>query len=383
MDIDRIFNPLELLEKKSFFLFGPRSTGKTSLLNKKIGEKVPSINLLQSKYFLPLANDPSALSEIIGNSKFAIIDEIQKLPALLDEVHHLIESQGKHFVLTGSSARKLKQENANMLGGRATKVDFFPLTWKELSEAKIFDLNRTLRFGSLPRVYLSDAPDQELFDYVDVYLKEEIRMEANIRKLPAFSRFLKIAALGMGNLTNYANTASDIGGISGQSVRNYFEILDDTLLGFALNPWKSGKSRKSVSTAKHYLFDCGITHTLSGTKHLERNSSLYGACFELFIINEVRAYISYRRKRTEIAFWRTKHGDEVDLVLDDSIAIEIKSSKRVAKSDWKGLRSITDEGPWKMRILVSQDEVERQPEKNLRFLYWEVFLKKLWDNEIF
>ena len=383
MDIERLFKPLLLLDKKSFFLFGPRSTGKTSLLNREIGAKVPSINLLQSKYFLPLSSDSSTLSEMIGDSKFAIIDEIQKLPSLLDEVHHLIEAKGTHFVLTGSSARKLKQDNANMLGGRATKVNFFPFTWKELSDAKIFNLDRILRFGSLPRVYLSETPDQELFDYVDVYLKEEIRMEASIRKLPEFSRFLKTAALGTGKLTNYASVASDIGNISAQSVRNYFEILDDTLLGFVLPAWKSGISRKSVSTAKHYLFDCGVAHTLSGTKHLDRNSTLYGDCFELFIINEIRAYISYRRRRTEISFWRTKHGDEVDLVLDDGIAIEIKSSKRVTKSDWKGLNNIADEGPWKLRLLVSQDEVERRPEKNLRFVYWEVFLQELWNDEIF
>ncbi len=383
MEIGRTFKPLELLEKKSFFFFGPRSTGKTSLLKKSIDGSVPSINLLQSRYFLPLSYDPAALVQMIGDSKFAIIDEIQKLPALLDEVHHLIESKNIHFILTGSSARKLKQENANMLGGRATKVDFFPLTWKELSDAKNFDLQRFLRFGSLPRVYLSETPEDELFDYVDVYLKEEIRIEANVRKLPEFSRFLKIAALANGQLVNYANVANDIGSISAQSIKNFFEILDDTLLGFALPPWKSGKSRKSVSTAKHYIFDCGVVHALSGTKHLERNSSIYGDCFEQFIINEIRAFISYRRKRTEISFWRTKHGDEVDLILDDAIAIEIKSTTRVNKSDAIGIQKIAEEGKWQKRILISQDEVERNTESNLRFVHWEVFLKELWNNQIF
>lgn len=320
---------------------------------------------------------------MIGDQKFAIIDEIQKLPVLLDEVHHLIESKHIHFILTGSSARKLKQDNANMLRGRATKVNFFPLTWKELSDAKVFDLQRLLRYGSLPRVYLSETPENELFDYVDVYLKEEIRIEATIRKLPEFSRFLKIAALQMGQLFNYAGTASDVGGISAQSIRNYFEILDDTLIGFCLSPWKSGRSRKSVSTAKHYLFDCGVTHALSGTQYLDRNSTIYGDCFELFIINEIRAYISYRRKRTEISFWRTKHGEEVDLILDDSIAIEIKSTTRISSSDSSGLRKIAEEGTWKMRYLISQDEVERKPENNLRFVYWEAFLRELWSDQIF
>lgn len=218
-------------------------------------------------------------------------------------------------------------------------------------------------------------------DYITLYLKEEIQLETEIRNFPAFSRFLKVAAQSSGELLNYSNVASDVG-LSSKTIKDYFEILDDTLLGHRLEPWRSGKSRKSVATAKHYLFDCGIVHALMGTRQLDRNSNLYGSAFEHFIINEVRAYNAYRRCHWELGFWRTKHGDEVDLTIDERVAIEIKATQRVVDRDLHGLKKISDEAPWQKRILISQDPIERKYPGDLWLMPWELFLERLWAGEI-
>ena len=181
-----------------------------------------------------------------------------------------------------------------MLGGRASSAALFPLTWSEIQARQPFELERALRYGTLPRVYLAEDPDEELFAYVDLYLKEEIQTEALTRNLPSFSRFLKLAALASSEQINYANIASDVG-FSAKAIKEYYEILHDTLLAFSLPVWKSGKKRKASATAKYYLFDLGVIHTLAGTKTLDRNSDLYGKAFEHFLIGEVRAYQSYSK----------------------------------------------------------------------------------------
>lgn len=369
-----------LIDRKSLFLFGPRSTGKTSLLRDQFSESTLVIDLLRASSFLPLSQNPSELESMIraSGAKIVIIDEVQKLPQLLDEVHHLIETTELRFILTGSSSRRLKRQNANMLGGRASKCSLFPFTWKELEKADKFDLNRYLRFGSLPRVYFSDAPGEELYDYVDVYLKDEIQLEAAVRNLPAFSRFLRVAALSSGNVLNYSNVANDVG-LSANTIREYFSLLDDTLIGFQLPPWGNAKKRKSIAKAKHYLFDCGVIHALSGTKNVDRNSDLYGTCFEHFIINEVRAYNAYQSKRWELSFWRTDHGQEVDLIINDSVAIEIKSTKKPATKMQRSLELIAEEADWQARILVCQDPIAKTFENGVQQLPWTEFLQKLWD----
>lgn len=371
------------LSAKSLFLFGPRATGKTSLIRDQLDKDVLVIDLLTSKYFLPLSQNPVDLTAMIraANAKFVVIDEIQKLPMLLDEVHSLIETTNIHFLLTGSSARRLKKQNANMLGGRASKAALFPLTWHELNRENKFDLDRYIQFGSLPRVYFSDNPADELFDYVDVYLKEEIQSEAAVRNLPAFSRFLKTAALCSGEILNYSNLASDVG-LSANTMREYFSILDDTLLGFQLPPWKGAKTRKSVAKAKHYLFDCGVLNTLAGTKNVERNSNLYGVCFEHFLINEIKAYSSYRRKNWDLSFWRTEHSVEVDLIVNDQMAIEIKATKNVTSKMKKGLEIIRTEAPWKMRLLVTQDPVQKSDDRGIQMMHFSDFLRLLWNGDL-
>ncbi|MBM4254195.1 MAG: ATP-binding protein [Deltaproteobacteria bacterium] len=380
-DIPRILDLSEITARKSSFLFGPRGAGKTRLIELQLAEAMV-IDLLSGDFYLPLSQNPSELAALVAARPEAlvVIDEVQKLPMLLDEVHRLIEKKGRRFLLTGSSARKLKRNNANMLGGRATQAMLLPFTWQETSTAQKFDLERFLLFGSLPRVYLSDSPREELLDYITLYLKEEIQLEAEVRNLPAFSRFLKLSAQCSGELLNYANIASDIG-LSAKTIKDYFEILDDTLIGYRLEPWREGKSRKSVATAKHYLFDCGVIHALTGTKHLDRNSNTYGLSFEHFVISEVRAYNAYRRRYWDLNFWRTKHGEEVDLVIDNRIAIEIKSTQRTSSRDSKGLSKIAEENDWQHRILVSQDPIERKYEDGLSLIPWELFFRRLWDGE--
>ncbi len=209
-----------------------------------------------------------------------IIDEVQKLPEILDEVPNLIEENSFRFLLAGSSTRKLKRQNANMLGGRAGSAALFPLTWFEIQGTQL-NLDRALRYGTIPRIYLAENADEELYAYVDLYLKEEIQAEALVRSLPNFSRVLKLAALASSEQINYANIASDLG-LSAKTIKEYYEILQDTLLGFELPVWKSGRKRKTSSTAKYFLFDLGVIHTLTGTKALDRNSDLFGRSFEHF-----------------------------------------------------------------------------------------------------
>ena len=377
-EFKRFLQLSKLVEKKSCFLFGPRSTGKTTLIREELRDLALTINLLKSQYFLPLSQNPGILASLIEaqDKTLIVIDEVQKLPEILDEVHNLIEERSYRFLLTGSSARKLKRQHANMLGGRASSAALFPLTWSEIQARQPFELERALRYGTLPRVYLAEDPDEELFAYVDLYLKEEIQTEALTRNLPSFSRFLKLAALASSEQINYANIASDVG-LSAKTIKEYYEILHDTLLAFSLPVWKSGKKRKTSATAKYYLFDLGVIHTLAGTKTLDRNSDLYGKSFEHFLIGEVRAYQSYSKRRWELSYWRTVGGQEVDLIIGDDLAIEIKATSKVSSKDLQGLIQIEEEGEWKERILVSHDPLT-QVFQGISCLHWQTFLERLW-----
>jgi len=344
----------------------------------ELGQEALTINLLSSQYFLPLSQNPGLLGSLIKAQEktLIIIDEVQKLPEILDEVHNLIEENSFRFLLTGSSARKLKRQNANMLGGRAGSAALFPLTWSEIQGTQPFNLDRALRYGTIPRVYLAEDADEELYAYLDLYLKEEIQAEALVSSLPKFSRFLKLAALASSEQINYANIASDVG-LSAKTIKEYYEILKGTLLGFELPVWKSGRKRKTSSTAKYFLFDLGVIHTLTGTKTLDRNSDLFGRSFEHFLIGEVRAYQSYSRRRWELTYWRTLDGQEVNLIIDDHIAMEIKATSKVNLRDLRGLTQIQDEAAWKERILVSQDPLN-QVLDGVTCLYWQTFLERLW-----
>lgn len=377
MGFSRVLNLKELIEKKSFFLFGPRSTGKSTLARTQLAETGLFVDLLDGRTFLRLSSDPSALEELAlapsAKGKIVVIDEVQKAPALLDQVHRLIEKKGTKFLLTGSSARKLRSGAANLLAGRAWEARLFPLVYPEIPD---FDLEKVLRFGSLPQVALSPEPAEELAAYVQTYLREEIQAEGFVRKIPQFSRFLKVAALSNSQLMNYSSIGSDCA-VSASTVREYFSILEDTLVGFNVEPWVGSKKRKAIQTAKFYFFDLGVTHTLAGREVVDRNSDVYGQSFEQWIGLELRAYLSYRRSRKPLAFWRSVNGQEVDFLIGEDLAIEAKSSTRVGKSDLRGLKALREEGIAPRLICVSHDPLEREVD-GIECLPWRVFIERLW-----
>lgn len=381
MDIERELSLPILLEKKSHFLLGPRSTGKTTLIRQQLPNAL-TINLLKSDYEFRLSNHPEELEALIddrgGNPGIIVIDEVQKAPQLLNEVHRLIEERKLKFLLTGSSARKLKGETANLLAGRAWMAHLFPLTWHELKTR--FKLERYLRYGGLPQVYLGENPEDELNAYVHTYLYEEIRAEALVRKIPAFSRFLEVAALSSGQLVNFTEIGNDVA-LSPSTVREYYQVLEDTLMGFLLPPWTKSRKRKAIQTAKFYFFDMGVAHALSRTRDLDRNSDLYGRSFEHFIGMELRAFNDYRQKKMDLRFWRSINGQEVDFILNDEAAIEVKATRRVSPKDLKGLQALIEEGKIKKYYLVSQDPIPAVRQK-IHCLPWNQFLEKLWRGEV-
>lgn len=381
MEYLRILNIKQLLEKKSFFLFGPRATGKSTLVRTQLGDSALVIDLLKSDILLRLADRPSDLEELIGGATKSqttiVIDEIQKVPLLLNEVHRLIEEKKIKFLLTGSSARSLRRSGANLLAGRAWIAHLFPLCSHEIPD---FDLNRYLRFGGIPAIYTSDEPLEELKAYVQTYLQEEILAEGIIRKLPPFARFLKVAALGNGTQVNLAQVGSDCQ-VAPSTVREYYSILEDTLVGFYLEPWTASKKRKAAMTAKFYFFDTGVTHALAGTTTLDRNSNLYGNSFEQFIGMELRAYLDYRRMTDLLTFWRSTRGDEVDYLIGEHTAIEVKATSRISRGDTDGLATLQEEGVFKQFFLVTQDRVEGV-RNGATMLHWQTFLQRLWNDQL-
>lgn len=386
MSFDRTLSLLSLLKKNSFFLFGPRSTGKTSLIKTELGSKAIVFDLLKSSVLQKLMNDPSLLEgmidlELKSNPRrpYIVIDEVQKIPAILDEVHRLIESRQFRFLLSGSSARKLKKQGANLLAGRAWKAELFALTSHELAEQ--FDLTRYLRWGGLPRVVNSKEPHEELDAYVGTYLKEEIQQEGLVRKLPYFSNFLRLASLNSGLLLNFEGFSREVG-VSAPTIREYYSILIDTLLAFELEPFSETLKRKAIATSKIYLFDTGVTNFLAEIESIDRASDLYGNRLEQFVGTELRAYLSYRRKKEPLRFWRSQQGDEVDFVIGRHTAIEVKATKKIEMKHLKGLNTLQEEEIFKQFILVSNDPV---PHKKgaIQCLPINDFLKRLWSDRIF
>jgi predicted AAA+ superfamily ATPase len=345
-----------------------------------------TVNLLRSTVQLRLLHDPSLLEGMVeaelrpgtsGRDVLVVIDEVQKVPLLLDEVHRLIEERGWRFILTGSSARKLRVQGVNLLAGRAWIAKLFPLTFAEMPK---FDLDRYLRYGGLPGVVNSPDPIEQLDAYVTTYMNEEIKAEGAVRKLPAFVEFLRIAALGNGQLINFANIARDVG-VSAPTVAGYYQILEDTLVGFQLNPWKKPTNRKPISTAKFYFFDTGVVNTLSGTKAVDRNSNLYGSLFEQWIAMELVAYLSYRRIKDKLYFWRTEDKVEVDFIVENCVAIEVKSTAKVTGSDLRGLTALMGENLVSHYYIVSNDTIDRIKDQ-VHHLHWRSFLRKLWHDEL-
>jgi hypothetical protein len=376
----RVFDPQSLIEKNSFFLFGPRGTGKSTLVR---GLKAALYyDLLEPGTFLRLLERPTLLEEELAHApsgQVVILDEIQKLPGLLDSVQRLIENQKLKFILTGSSARKLKrQSDSNLLGGRVWQAHLYPLTYREIND---FDLTRYLNRGGIPKVYQSKYFLEDLRAYVGIYLKEEVLAESLVRKLDQFSRFLEVTALQSGEELSLEGIASD-SQVKAKTVGNYIEILEDTLIGFRLQSFWKTKKRKAISRSKFYLFDLGVTNYLARRRDLLPGSELFGKAFEQFIVLEVRAYISYLRKDLELFYWRSVHHQEVDLIVQDLLAIEIKATTAVQEKHLNGLKALQEEELIQSYIVVSQDPKMRKLD-GFTVYPWQEFLNLLWGGHWF
>ncbi|VEG90960.1 ATP-binding protein [Legionella spiritensis] len=381
MHLKRTLNLPGLLQKKSFFLFGPRATGKSTLIHDSFKpNEIILINLLRSDYYLMLNNAPHTLEDIIQGQpgcQLVVIDEVQRVPELLNEVHRLIEELKLTFLLTGSSARTLKKQGINLLAGRAWQAHLFPLTSEEIPS---FDLNRYLRYGGLPAVYLSDYPEEELNAYVHTYLREEIQAESLIRKIPAFTRFLQAAALSSGQMLNFSEISSDTG-IPVSTIREYYHVLEDTFIGFMVPGWTKSVKRKAIAKAKFYLFDIGVRNALAQISDIPPKTDVFGQSFEHFIALEIRAWLDYSRINKQLSYWCSTHGAEVDFIIGDDIAVEVKSTDKIHDKHLKNLYLLEEEGICKKYFIISFDKINRKKEA-INIIYWKDFLQRLWHNDI-
>ena len=385
--ITRIINIQDKLQRKSMFLFGPRQTGKSYLIAHQINDDVKlSWSLLNARIRRRCQADPGVLRDEIEtrgiSDGLVIIDEIQKAPELLDEVHLLIEETDIRFLLTGSSARRLKEQGVNLLGGRAGKMNLHPFVWPEIRDSQP-TLDRILMYGMLPSAFLSDDPEDVLDDYLNVYLQEEIVGEALVRQLPKFERFLEIAAITNAEEINYSNIASDVM-MSRASITEWYGILYDTLIGFAVPPYTKTRKRKAIETERFYYFDVGIVRFLLGLKGLSDTQTEYGKLFETYIAQELLAYLDYNRRKERLSYWRTRQSSfEVDFVIGDDIAIETKTTKLIdEKKDLRGLRALKEEGIFRKYIVASRDSITRTTEDGILLLPWTEFLDWLWSGRI-
>lgn len=383
--IERIAQINSKLEKKSLFLFGPRQTGKSSYIKKQLKEPQLSWSLLDNELYRDLSMRPSLLRNTLKarkiNEGVVVLDEIQRLPDLLNEVHMLIEETNIHFLLTGSSARKLKKKGVNLLGGRASRLTFHPLVWPEIKD---FDpsLDKILKSGLLPAAFTSDDYESLLSDYTGLYVKEEIEAEREVRNLPPFWEFLRIVAALSGEITNYENVARDVG-ISGVSVREWYNILVDTLIGFEVPPYRKTKMRKPNATSKFYLFDVGVTRKLQGLSAIEEGTSEFGRYFENYIATEIRSWLDYSGFDKEgLSYWHALSGQEVDFIIKEKIAIEVKATKRVSPRDLKGLQALMEEGLMEKYILVCRTDYPELLDNGILILPYKEFLSDLWSGKI-
>jgi predicted AAA+ superfamily ATPase len=363
------------------FLWGPRQTGKTTLLRQAYPD-ARFYDLLDSSLSADLSVSPHLLREqILADSPpVVVIDEVQKIPALLEEVHWLLENTGTRFVLCGSSARKLRRKAHNLLGGRAVEHHLLPLTSRELPD---LDLVRYLNHGGLPAHYLADEPDPRLRSYVNAYIREEIIDESATRNVPAFARFLQVVGLTHGQQLNYANIARETG-VSPSTVRAYFQILGDTLLGFTLEPWRRSGRRRLVETAKFFLFDVGVARALRPEMPAAvEGSDLFGRAFEHFLLNEVRACLAYTGRERLLAYWRTHSGFEVDLIVGDmDVALEFKSGREVRDADLRGLRALAEDQQPRRSLVVARVEQRRRTVDGIEIVPWREFCEEMWAGRV-
>ncbi len=380
---------ISLPKGQSTFLWGARKTGKSFYLKRHFPDSV-CYNLLETDQYFRLLKEPHLLrTEILALSKEVlsrpiIIDEIQKIPYLLDEVHWLIENSLAYFILCGSSARKLKKEGVNLLGGRAWRYEFFPLVYPEIKD---FDLLKALNFGLIPSHYDAKQWNKSMKSYVNDYLKEEIKAEGLVRNLRSFAQFLDVAAFSNGETLNYANIARDCG-VDAKTVKEYYQILVDTLLGYYIYPYRDKKKRQDlVASPKFYFFDVGLVGQLKKRTLQELKGKEAGAAFENYILMELWAYRGLSEKEFEIQFWRTNSGLEVDFVLGNAeVAIEVKISSSIALECIHGLISFQNTYAPKASLVVCTAPRARKltlaDGQTIDILPWQVFLEHLWQGKI-
>ena len=370
---------------ETFFLWGPRQTGKSTLLREAYGDG-HWVDLLKSEEFRRYVVRPELLRQEIeagsvDSRQQIVIDEIQKVPALLDEVHWLIENRGLYFALCGSSARKVKRGAANLLGGRAMRYELHGLSASELGSE--FDLDRMLNHGYLPRIYGASRPNRMLDAYIADYLKEEVAAEGLVRNLPSFSDFLDAAALSDGEIVNFSNIARECS-VSSHTTKSHFEILEDTLLGRWLPSYRRRPKRRVIGSPKFYFVDVGVVNRLARRGELLPGSELYGKAFENWVFHELSTFVSYREYDGTLSYWRLASGIEVDFVLGDMVvAIEAKSSAKVTSGHLKGLRSLVeDHRRIARRIVVCREPKARKTPDGIEILPAEEFVKRLWNGDL-
>ena len=362
----------------TFFLWGPRQTGKTTLLRAAYPDAF-WIDLLKADEYRRFVERPELLREQLTSEpsvRQVVIDEIQKVPALLDEVHWLHENRGIHFALCGSSARKVRRGGVNLLGGRAVRYELHGLTAAELGDD--FDLDRALNHGYLPRLYLADRPRKLQEAYAATYLKEEVAAEGLVRKLPVFSQFLDVAALGDTELVNFTTIARECG-VSSHTVKSYFGILEDTLLGRFLPAYRRRSKRRVIGAPKFFFADVGVVNYLALRGTLQRRGALHGKAFENWVFHELCAHRAYGGDYERISHWRLTSGIEVDFIIDDMrVAIEAKASSKITSNHLKDLRHLIDDHPGvERRIVVSLEERARTTDDGIEILPALAFAKAL------
>jgi predicted AAA+ superfamily ATPase len=373
--VERMLDLPALLQKKSHFLLGPRQTGKTFLIQRTLKD-ARIYDLLDTSIYLALSQNPGRMAqELNPKDRIVVIDEIQRLPELLNEVHRLIESRGLRFLLTGSSARKLRRGGINLLGGRARTKYLHPLTHAELGER--FDLRLAMERGLLPSIYFSDDPRADLESYAGSYLQQEIVAEGATRNIPAFSRFLKVAALCNGTIVNFTNVANDAQ-VKRTTVYEYFEILKDTLVLYELPAWRKTRKRKPVASSKYFFFDVGVVSALQG-RRFRPGTPEFGEALETYLMHELTSYSDYVSQES-LSYWRSTSGFEVDFIVGDHTAIEVKAKEHVATQDFKSLRVLAEEKQLKRYVCVSLEPRARNID-GISVLPLTEFLQALWNDE--
>lgn len=375
----RIFDIENRLDE-AMFLFGGRQTGKSTLLKERFPKAV-YIDLLKSDVRNRFKQHPEEFRESLLRyppETLVIVDEIQKVPDLLDEVHWLMVEKGLWFILSGSSARKIKKSGANNLGGRAIPETLFPLVSAEIPD---FDLERAVQNGMIPRHYAVANARNRMRAYIDLYLKEEIIEEALVQNADEFVRFMEVAAIMDGEILNYENVASDCE-VSANTVKAYYKILVDTLLGFEVPAYRKVIKRKLYKAPRFYYFDVGIANHLTKRYHLAPRTPEYGHAFAHLIMQEIAAYLGYTNSDEELTYWHTYENLEVDAVIGDArVAIEIKSKEHIDHDDKKGVTEFAKEHPDTRQIIVSRDRISRRS-GDVDLYYVTDFFKDLWAGEI-